>query len=275
MVIPVSVVVLTENEEQNLPECLSSLSWCDDIHVVDSGSNDRTVALAQEADVHCYCHPFESFGTQRNWALDNCTLQHEWVLFLDADERSTPAFCEALATAVSRASDETAGFYCCWKTILEERWLRRCDSYPKWQFRLARVGRACFEDFGHGQREGTVDGRLEYLREPYLHYPFNKGWSYWLSRHNLYSTQEALLRADREFRFKELLSRHPSIRKKSLRTIASSIPGWPLMRFMIMYIFRLGFLDGIPGLIYCVNMSYYEFLIRIKMREIRKGNKSL
>ncbi len=90
--------------------------------------------------------------------------------------------------------------------MVEGRWLKRCDSFPKWQFRLLRRGRATFVDFGHGQKEGAIDGTLEYLAEPYLHFVMSKGWSDWLERHNRYSTQEAAARLGAKVEWKEILA---------------------------------------------------------------------
>lgn len=266
----VSIVVLTKNEEADIKRCLSSLSWSDDIHVLDSGSTDATVEIAESLNAKVAYHPFTSFGEQRNYALDNLDFKHQWILFLDADEVVTDAFHVALKEAISTSSTDVAGFYCCWKMILEDRWLRRCDSFPKWQFRLLRLGRGRFIDFGHGQKEGQIDGKIAYLREPYLHYGYSKGWSHWIDRHNRYSTLEATARTGNRPPLKNVLSAHGSIRNPAIKSWLTMVPGWPLMRFFYSYIIKLGFLEGTPGLIYCVNMAYYEFLIKIKIREQRK-----
>lgn len=270
----ISVAILTFNEEADLPKCLESLSWCDDIHVIDSGSTDATVALARAAHAYVHHHPFESFGTQRNWALANCSFRNDWVLFLDADECSTPEFHRALVSSVESATEAVAGFYLCWKMILDGTWLRRCDSFPKWQFRLLRLGRAEFTNYGHGQKEYAVQGSLEYIHEPYLHYAFSKGWARWLDRHNRYSDQEAILRLSTPIIWREILSRHGSTRNKALKPLVSRIPGWPLLVFLLRYFAKFGFLEGRAGFIYCVNMAYYEFLIRIKMDQERRSRLS-
>jgi glycosyltransferase involved in cell wall biosynthesis len=270
----ISVVILTMNEEEDLPKCLGSLAWCDDVHVIDSGSSDNTVALAEAARAHVSHHQFASFGQQRNWALENCAFRHSWVLFLDADECSTPEFHRAMKSAVESAADSTAGFYLCWRMMLDEVWLKRCDSFPKWQFRLVRSGRAAFEDFGHGQKECAVRGRLEYIREPYLHYAFSKGWGRWVERHNRYSDQEAAERLNAKIAWRDLFSLHGSIRNKALKPLVSRVPGWPLAAFVVRYALKLGFLEGRAGFVYCLNMAYYEFLIRIKMRQMRRSKGS-
>ncbi len=266
----VSIIILAQDEQTNLPRLLQSIRWCDDVHLVDSGSTDQTTNIARAAGLQVHQHPFSSFGAQRNWALENCGVRHPWILFLDADEASTPEFEQAVQVAVTNAPERVAGFYCCWKMMLENRWLKRSDSFPKWQLRLLRRGRATFADFGHGQREGNVDGVLDFVREPYLHFAFSKGWAAWLDRHNRYSTQEAIERLNAPVRWRDLFSGNPSERNKAFKPLVSRIPGWPLMRFLIIYVFSLGFLDGISGFIYAVNLGYYEFLIRIKMRELRR-----
>lgn len=270
MSIPLSIVILTKNEEQDLPGCLESIKWCDDIHLVDSGSTDQSVFIAQQADVKCKFNCFESFGKQRNWALDNCEFKYKWILFLDADEEATVEFHDAIREALTYADDSIAGFYCCWKMILNEKWLRRSDSFPKWQFRLLRFGRARFADYGHGQKEDQVEGRIEYIKEPYLHFAFSKGWSHWVDRHNKYSDREAIEILQQSINWKDIFSVHSSVRKKAIRPFLSKVPGWPLLRFFSMYFLKFGFLEGWPAFVYCLNLAYYEFLIQIKMDEIQK-----
>lgn len=263
------MIILTKNEERDLPGCLDSLTWCDDMHVVDSGSTDGTRDLvAARPGISLREHPFESFGAQRNWALEHCAPAHPWVLFLDADERTPPAFVEAMAGAVSRAPVDVAGYYCCWKLLLNDRWLRRSDNFPKWQFRLLRVGRASFADFGHGQKEGEVLGRLDYLREPYLHSPFSRGWEHWTEKHRRYAEQEAVARRRTRLCWKDLFSSHGSKRNPALKVLLSRLPFWPTIRFFVTYVLSGGFLEGREGWIYCSKIRWYEAEIQRRMRAI-------
>lgn len=271
----ISTIILTKNEETDLPHCLRSLAWCDDIHIVDSGSVDSTVSVAQSFFANVYVHPFESFGQQRNWALQNCNLKHRWVLFLDADEETPSGFVTDLTQSISNASPEVAGFYCCWKMMFLGTWLRRTDSFPKWQFRVVQVGRGSFTDFGHGQKEGEISGTLSYLRTPYLHFPLRKGIAHWIDRHNRYSSLEAAARLNAKVRLRDILSRHGSKRNQALKPLVSRLPGWPIFRFLQMYLLKLGVLEGRAGLIYSVNMAYYEFLIRAKISELRLQSSEL
>ncbi|MHA3772804.1 glycosyltransferase family 2 protein [Verrucomicrobiota bacterium sgz303538] len=264
------MIVLTKNEEKDLPALLNSLRWCTDIHVVDDESSDGTLRIAQSCEAKCYRHVFESFGKQRNWALENCDSRYPWILFLDADEVCTPAFVSALRSAVATADDKVAGFYCCWKMMLDRTWLKRCDGFPKWQFRVLRHGRASFVDSGHGQKEGRLDGTVGYIHEPYLHYAFSKGWTHWLERHNRYSSHEAKARLASPVSWRAILTKNSSERNKALKPLVSRLPGWPVARFLIDYVGRGGFVEGRAGFIYCVNMAVYEYFIRLKMADLRK-----
>jgi glycosyltransferase involved in cell wall biosynthesis len=270
--INLSIVILTLNEEADIGKCLNELSWCDDVIILDSGSTDATIEIVESYGYKNYYRKFDSFGIQRNYALDHLPIRNDWVLFLDADEVLTSKFVESLMHEINTAGNDVAGFYCCWKMILEDRWLKRCDSFPKWQFRVVRKGKGWFTDFGHGQKEGLVNGVIKYLKEPYLHYGFSKGWTNWMDRHNKYSTLEAKSRIEKSATFSEIWSTKDASKKNPLLKIKlSKLPGWPFFRFLHMYIINLGFLEGKQGFIYCINMSYYEFLIQLKMRELKQS----
>ena len=269
----ISVIILTKNEELDLPACLNSVAWCDDVHVLDSGSTDKTISIAHKFGAYVSYNSFESFGKQRNFALDNLDIRHNWILFLDADEIITDKHHTAMLQAINSATDEVAGYYCCCKLMVGKTWLKRSDNFPKWQFRLLRKGRARFTDFGHGQKETEVHGTIRYIKEPYLHYGISKGWAEWIDRHNKYSSKEAIARLDNCPPFKNLFSRHKSIRNPALRSRLSRLPGWPFLRFFLTYFLACGFLDGVPGFIYCVNNFYYEFMVQIKLWEIQKQRK--
>ena len=193
-----TIVILTLNEEADLPRCLLSLKGFGKLVVVDSGSTDKTRQIALAHGALLLEHPFEAFGVQRNWALDQLPPKstQAWILFLDADEVATPNFRSAVEKALDAASNDVAGFFCCCKMLLNGVWLKNSDNFPKWQVRLIRNQRVRFIDVGHGQKEGTVKGVLDFIREPYLHYAFSKGWTSWIDRHNRYATLEA---AERNF----------------------------------------------------------------------------
>jgi glycosyltransferase involved in cell wall biosynthesis len=265
--LPVSTIILTKDAARDLPACLHSLDWCNDLFVVDSGSHDGTIDIAEKGGAQVLINPFTSFAQQRNWAIDHCEVVHPWILFLDADERSTPEFANELKQTLDQVHGGVAGFYCCWKTMLGTRWLRRSDNFPKWQFRLFRKGRARFVDVGHGQKEGQVDGRIGYFREPYLHDAFSMGWALWEEKHKKYAYLEALERVKGEKAvLRNLFSRHGSKRNVTIKRLASKVPGWPEFRFFYSYVLKGGYLEGKEGFEYCRRMMWYEKQIQKEIR---------
>jgi glycosyltransferase involved in cell wall biosynthesis len=262
----ISVIVLTKNEEADLPACLASLSWCRDIHVVDSESSDNTCQVAQRFGANVLINSFNSFAQQRNWAIDNCPINSEWILFVDADERSTLAFYTAVIKAIQSASISIAGFYCCSKTILGDRWLKRSDNFPKWQFRLLRRERATFSDSGHGQKEGLVNGDIDYINEPYLHFAFSRGWYSWEQKHLRYAIEDAQELLSASFIFVQLFSPHGSVRHSAIKHMARRIPFWPHVRFVFTYFLSGGFLDGSEGFLYSRKLFWYEVQVSKNLR---------
>src|SRR5437016_4156444 len=127
---PVSCLIFTLNEEVNLPHCLGSLGWCDDVVIVDSFSTDRTEALAQVHGVRFVQHKFTGFGDQRNWSLEHIPLKHPWALILDADERVPAELVAELAHRLPAAPSDVAAFRLRRRFHLWGQWLRRSSLYP-------------------------------------------------------------------------------------------------------------------------------------------------
>ncbi len=269
---PITAIILTHNEEQNIGECLASLDWVDDVVFVDSGSEDGTLAAAKHvrSDVRQFHHEFQDFGDQRNWSLDETSPRHEWILFFDADERSTPEFSRAIQSAVTQPG-KNIGFFLCYRNFFLGRWIKRCTYFPTWQLRLLKRGHVRYEKMGHGQRE-RAEGPLGYIKEPYNHYGFSKGIANWIERHNKYSTEEAefqLTQRREALRLSQLFSRDALARRRCLKRLGSRVPCRPMARFLYTYILRGGFLDGRAGLTFCRLRLTHEMHIAIKMAERR------
>jgi glycosyltransferase involved in cell wall biosynthesis len=268
--VPITVIVLTLAEADNIGPCLRSVDWADEIVIVDSFSADDTVTRALEArpDARVFRNRFEDFGQQRNWALGNTSPSHEWILFFDADERSNPEFARAVAGAIANPGD-AVGFFLCYRNFFLGRWLKRCTLYPTWQLRLLRLGRVRFKKEGHGQRE-EAEGPTRYLHAPYDHYGFSKGIEHWIARHNRYSTHEVeLIRrlAGEPLSVRALVSPDPIRRRRALKRLAAAVPLRPLARFVYLYVIRRGFLDGRAGLIFCLLRVSHEIHILAKLAE--------
>jgi glycosyltransferase involved in cell wall biosynthesis len=275
---PITAIVLTRDEAANIRDCLACLDWAEDVIVVDSFSADDTVARAAAGrpDARVFSHPFRDFAEQRNWALDEAAPRHPWVLFVDADERITPACAEEIGRAVRDAGDRVGFFLCC-RYFFLGRWIRHAGLYPSWQLRLLRKGFVRYVKEGHGQREHAL-GPLGYIREPYDHYGFSKGVAAWVARHNSYSSTEIdLLRrlAEEPLRLRDAWSRDPVVRRRcSKRVAARATPFRPWLAFFYTYVLRGGFLDGRPGLIFCCLELAHGIHIAAKMAETLHQDKS-
>ncbi|MGC1272182.1 MAG: glycosyltransferase family 2 protein [Planctomycetaceae bacterium] len=271
--LPVTFVILTRDEERNLPGCLESLhGHSDDVHVLDSGSEDGTAAVATSYGVPVHFHSFESFGRQRNWAIDHIPHQYDWVFHLDADERLTKPLAEEIRR-VLRGSPSAAGFYIPSKLLFRGQWLRRSGGYPNYQVRLFNRRRLRFEDHGHGQREKT-DGHLGYLREPYLHDAFSKGLEVWLQKHAGYAKREAekytastdagiIGHLTHVFRW------DPIARRRALKNLSFRLPCRSTLRFLDVFLLRGAFLDGRAGLAYAQMLAAYEAMISAHISVLR------
>lgn len=264
---PVSVVILTLNEEVNIAECLASCAWCDDVHVLDSGSMDRTVEIARGLGATVHHHPFESFGAQRNWAIDHIPMKHDWVFHLDADERFTPDLVAEMDRLLSREPRD-AGFLVPNKLIFMGRWLKRSAGYPTFQVRLFHKGRMRFADYGHGQRE-AADGRIGRIDVPYLHYSFSKGLYDWFEKHNRYSSLEAIQFVELEGErpaLSDLLASDPVLRRRAWKRVLYGLPMWPtIRRFATLFVLG-GILEGRAGITYARLLATYEQMIQMKLR---------
>ena len=267
---PYSVLVLTKNEELNIGDCLGSVPAGVDTYVLDSMSTDRTAEIAESSDAEIHFRPFDNYAAQRNYGLQKISYRNGWVLMLDADERMTTALHEEILSKLAEVGAHDTLFRMRRKDIFMGRWLRRSSGYPTWFGRLARIDAARVER--EINEEFVTEGRIRYLDEHLIHYPFNKGISYWIERHNRYSTMEAatlLYETRTRIPWLELLRRDPAIRRKWLKQIAYRLPFRSLMIFLYLYIFRGGLLDGRAGFNFCKLRLVYEFMIDAKIDELK------
>jgi glycosyltransferase involved in cell wall biosynthesis len=268
---PVSCLIYTLNEEVNLPHCLASLGWCDDVVVVDSFSTDRTEAVARAAGARFVQHPFTGFGVQRNWSLEHVALRNPWALVLDADERVPEELACEMGERLAAASDEVAAFRLRRRFHLWGHWLRYSSLYPSWVVRLVRRGRVRYANRGHAETQ-EIDGRVESLRHDLID-ENHKGLDDWWARQNRYSTQEALYElAQPTVPLRDLASSDPLKRRAAVKAMAGALPGRPLGYFLYAYFFRLGFLDGLDGFRFCLMKATYQWMIQLKKQEIRRRN---
>jgi len=268
--ITISILILTLNEDFNLPRCLNSVQWSDDIVVYDSYSSDKTINIAQEAGARVVQRRFDNYANQRNAALQEVEYKYPWLLMLDADELTTPELVEEIKSIINQDESPTSLYRIRRKDMFMGKWLQRSSGYPTWFGRFFRVGEVRVER--EINEEYHTDGEIGHLTSHMIHYPFNKGIAYWLERHNRYSSMEAealLVETQDQLDWLNLISSDPTKRRKLLKQVAYRMPGRPLLVFIYLYLFRLGLLDGVPGFTYCSLRMIYEFMIDLKVKELR------
>jgi glycosyltransferase involved in cell wall biosynthesis len=279
----VSVVILTYQEEINLRACLESCAWCDDVHVLDSGSTDRTHEIARTLGAAVHVNAFRSFGQQRSWGIESIPAKHRWHFQLDADERFTPAGVREMSRLIdSRTEADNDGdalpsaYRCPSMLMFHNRWLKHAAEYPVHQVRLFDAHRTRFGDYGHGQRE-IVAGSIGTMAKPYQHWNFSKGLDEWFEKHNRYARLEAeQALADMEAggfgvasALRDVLWGGRIARRAALKRLSYRTPSRPTLLTLYAMIVQLGFLDGRTGLSYTRLRAIYQSMITAKMDEIR------
>ena len=265
----ISVLILTLNEEQDLPGCLDSVAWCDDIHVFDSGSTDRTAEIARERGAKVSVRAFDSFAAQRNASMQ-LPFRYPWLLVLDADERPTPELNAEMPRAIAAVAPAVAAFRIHRRDFLWGTWLKHTQMTSSY-LRLLRVGHV---QYTRAINEiTTVDGEIADLKNPFDHLAFSKGIAHWVNKHNEYSTREADLLASgdatqRASLREALFAKGMQQRRVAQKAIFYRLPLRPLIKWLYLMFVRGAILDGSAGLMYATLICFYEYLIEAKYREI-------
>ncbi len=274
----ISILILTKNEQYDLKACIESVLWSDDIHVYDSGSTDETLniarALGANVTERTYGVSKLPFGgdeaAHRNWGLKNIPFRYGWVFAIDADERVTPDLMCAMKAAVSQPGDRVA-FRVQRRDFFLNTWLRHVQTSP-YYIRLFQP-----EKIKHERLINTVslvNGPVGQIVGYLDHFPFSKGMGHWIDRHNSYSRFEAQQiidnrRAGEGFSWlKAFTAKDFHQRRFHQKELFYRLPMRPLFKFLLLYVFKRGFLDGHAGLTYALLQSIYEYFIVLKAREI-------
>ncbi|MBB5350836.1 glycosyltransferase involved in cell wall biosynthesis [Haloferula luteola] len=267
----VSILILTKNEENDLPGCLESVGWSDDIHLFDSFSTDRTVEIAESFGAKITQRVFDNWSAHQNWGLANIDFKYPWVLYIDADERVSRGLRDAVLNGAKNDRVEAAfrlrrrDFY------LDGTWLKHAQISP-FYLRLFRPERMRYERLVNPV--SVVDGEIGEI-EGYLdHYPFSKGIGFWLERHIKYSNLEAQtihenrINGARFSLWKAFFERDFTERRFHQKELFYRIPGRPFMKWFYMMFVRRAFLDGRAGVTYATLQSIYEYFITLRQREL-------
>jgi glycosyltransferase involved in cell wall biosynthesis len=270
----ISVVILTFNAESSLAATLDSAAQVsDDIHVVDSGSTDGTLKLAEARGARIVHHAFEDYGRQRNWAIDNLPLKHPWQLHLDADERLTPELAARINALKTGFSGDVDGYFIPRLIHFMGRPIRHGGMYPIWHMRLFRNGKARCEDRRYDQHF-RLEGRSGRLAAPMID-DIRMSLSEWTLRHNRWSDAEVgeMLAPGDAGVIAGRFAGSPIERKRALRGGYNRAPLFlrAFGLFFYRYVLRLGFLDGREGLIFFVLQTFwFRFLVDAKIYERSK-----
>ncbi|MEY2548354.1 MAG: hypothetical protein QOD64_936 [Verrucomicrobiota bacterium] len=276
--VPVSVIVPVRQEAGNLPRCLESVKWADEVFVVDSHSTDATAEIAAGRGAKVV--QFEFNGTwpkKKNWALENLPFRNDWVFILDADEVLPPEAEHEFAKAIAEAG-EVAGYWINRRFMFMGKWLRH-SYYPNWNLRLFRHSLGRYEkltdaDTQSGDNEVhehvIVNGPTGRLSCEMDHYAF-PSVEVFVEKHNRYSNWEARVTAERKLSGSDArIGSHTVGRRRKLKLLSQSLPFRPLLRFLYVYVWQKGFLDGREGYYFARLHGFYEFLSVAKTYELTR-----
>jgi len=273
----ISIVILTFNEEIHIERCIKSLlPFTKEIFIVDSNSTDRTVEIAESLGAKVYQNKWVNYAVQYQWGLDNCPIDTEWVMRMDADEYVLPELADEINTRMSAIDKDVSGIYIKRRVFFLDRWIKHGDYYPVWLLRIWR------------HKLGKIEARWmdEHIKlsagttiqfENDLVDDNKSGLTAWTAKHNNYATREAIDALNKIYNFIDEDIEEGKLfgssveRKRWLRQKYDNLPLFlrPIIYFHYRYFFKFGFLDGKPGFIWHFLQGFwYRFYIDAKIYEI-------
>ncbi|GJL62134.1 MAG: alpha-L-glycero-D-manno-heptose beta-1,4-glucosyltransferase [Nitrospirales bacterium] len=249
----VSAVVIAYNDEANMRACLESLHWADELIIVDSFSTDQTTKISQEYTNRVYQHAFHGFGRLRNEAMAHAS--YDWVFSLDTDERATLEVRDEIRRYLAEGPKAQAYFVPRLNNFLG-RWIKHCGWYPDYrqpQF-FHKSHMRYHDDLVH--ESYSVTGQIGYFKNHVTQYPFR-------------NIDQYFMKMDR---YSSLMSKE--MRRRGRRFHRHQLISHPLFTFLKMYVLRLGFLDGKPGLVLSGLYAYYTFVKYAKLWELTHNKSS-
>ncbi|MBI4823605.1 MAG: glycosyltransferase family 2 protein [Nitrospirae bacterium] len=243
---PLSVAIITKNEEEMLPDCLNSVSFADDVVVVDSGSTDNTVEIAQDFGARTFIEEWKGYGPQKNSAVSKC--KHDWVLIIDADERIPSETKEVILKILTNPFSDAYSFPR--KNFFHGKWIKHCDWWPDETVRLVRKNLGRFKNITH--EKWVTEGKVAKLNTPIEHYSFRR-------YSDMLRVLENRTTAMAEELFKE---------GKRVNPLTPFIDG--IFMFLKIYILKLGFLDGFDGFVIALSRAVGVFFKYAKLLELQR-----
>ncbi|MEM5871812.1 MAG: glycosyltransferase family 2 protein [Candidatus Aenigmatarchaeota archaeon] len=285
--LPLSVVIITLNEEKHIRECLESVKFADEIIIVDSFSKDKTINIAKKFGCKIYKRKFDGFGQLKNYGIEKA--KNLWILNIDADERVTNELREEIENVLKNPKHD--GYYIPRKSFIGKKWIKYAGQWPDYQLRLFRKDKGKFEEKIVHERV-IVNGKVSYLRNPLIHYNY-ENWHHYFVKSNIYSTREAQELLNKKFvtiypinALKDFIKNYFKALKNGNSLIGSYIisrtslenyevwwiiPFKPLFAFLRFFIIQQGFRDGVYGLFWALGAAYNRIMKYAKYYDMKKG----
>lgn len=273
----VSVIILTHNEEKHIERCIRSLLlFTDKIFIVDSGSTDRTVAIAESLGAKVTHNPWVTYAVQFNFGIEHNPFKTSWLMRMDADEYVTPELADEIKHSITTLNNETTGVYVKRRVMFMNQWIKRGGYYPIWLLRLWRREKGICEELWMDEHIKLSEGQTVQFGNDIVDHNLNN-LTWWTQKHNNYAIREVIDLLDIKYNFTEADRVIPKLfgtqdqRKRFLKLKYASLPLFtrPFAYFLYRYFVKLGFLDGTKGLIWhFLQGLWYRFLVDAKMYEV-------
>ena len=280
--VPVSILIPIKNEAAYLPRCLAAVSWADEIVVVDSQSTDGSQTIAEKAGATVVQFKFNGvWPKKKNWALENIPFRHEWVFILDADEVLPPETAAEFADIIAHDGYGNNGYWINRRFMFMGKWLKHA-YYPNWNLRLLKHKLGRYERLVMGATQSgdnevhehiTVQGETGRLKTEMDHYAF-PSVDVFVEKHNRYSNWEAALEVQDQQDTAGQLQLGATKTRRRIKQLSRKLPFRPLLRFVYVYLFQGGILDGREGYYFARLHAMYEFLSVAKAYELRKKKRA-
>ena len=273
----ISVIILTQNEEKHIERCLKSLLlFTDKIFIVDSGSTDRTIEIAESLGAKVIHNQWITYATQFNVGIAKNPFQTKWLMRMDADEYVTSELAQEINDTINNFSEDVSGFYIKRRVFFMNQWIRRGGYYPIWLLRIWKNGQGICEELWMDEHIKLSGGKTIQLKNDIVDHNLNN-LTWWIQKHNNYAIREVIDLLDIKYNFAETERVEPVLfgtqeqRKRYLKIKYASLPLFtrPVIYFLFRYILKLGFLDGKKGLIWhFLQGLWYRFLVDAKLFEV-------
>jgi glycosyltransferase involved in cell wall biosynthesis len=273
----ITVIILTFNEEKHIKRCVESLqAFTDKIFIVDSGSTDKTVEIAEALGAKVVQNTWVNYAMQFNFGIENNPFKTKWLMRMDADEYVLPALASEINQKLATFSDETSGLYIKRRVIFMDKWIRHGAYYPIWLLRIWRNGQGACEESWMDEHITLTQGKTAQLENDLVDHNLNN-LTWWTQKHNLYAIREVIDLLNIKYNFRNFESVEPKFfgtqeqRTRFLKVKYASVPLFlrPIFYFIYRYFVRFGFLDGKQGFIWHFLQGFwYRFLVDAKVYEV-------